>query len=307
MELRIDPEFRDKIPPLTQAEFDQLKENILSAGEVYEPIVVWHGIIVDGHNRWKVVQENPTVKWRTREMDFTDKWAAFEWMYRNQLGRRNLTDEQRTVLIGKMYEARKNTHGNHAERGADGKYLCAQNGHIGEKKRSADQIADDLGIGHNTVKRAEKFAKGVDAIREVSEEAADKILRGKSKVTKTEVAAFPQMSDDEKAEVVQAVVTDTPTKKPINNRKGFTKEDRQNKAEIKAIIDDMLDPTTVPKYTLDMLVGEIKVNAEEFIKILRSILRDRSELLTDANKAIVAATIQREVLDKITKVNELLE
>lgn len=39
IELKIDPEFRDKIPPLTDAEFEQLKENILSDGEVYEPKV----------------------------------------------------------------------------------------------------------------------------------------------------------------------------------------------------------------------------------------------------------------------------
>ena len=102
-ELRIDPEFRDKIPPLTDAEFEQLRENILKDGEVYEPICVWHGTIIDGHNRWKVIQENPEIPHRFKEMDFDDKWAAFEWMYRKQLGRRNLTDEQRTYMIGKMY------------------------------------------------------------------------------------------------------------------------------------------------------------------------------------------------------------
>ena len=57
----IDPEFKSKIPPLTDAEYEQLKENILEAGEVYEPIVVWNGTIVDGHNRWKIIQENPEI------------------------------------------------------------------------------------------------------------------------------------------------------------------------------------------------------------------------------------------------------
>ena len=32
MELKIDPEFRDKIPPLTEAEFKQLEENIVAGG-----------------------------------------------------------------------------------------------------------------------------------------------------------------------------------------------------------------------------------------------------------------------------------
>lgn len=109
--LKIEPEFRDKIPPLTEAEFQQLRENIMEAGEVYEPIRVWNGVVVDGHNRLKVIQEQPEIKWSVREMEFADKWAAFDWMYRNQLGRRNLTDEQRTYMIGKMYEVRKKSSG----------------------------------------------------------------------------------------------------------------------------------------------------------------------------------------------------
>ena len=110
-ELRVDPEFRDKIPPLTDAEFEQLRENILSDGEVYEPIVVWNGTIIDGHNRWRILQEHPEIPYKVKEMEFTDKWAAFEWMYRKQLGRRNISDEQKTYLLGKLYEARKQTRG----------------------------------------------------------------------------------------------------------------------------------------------------------------------------------------------------
>ena len=52
-----------------------------------------------------------------------------------------------TEHIAKMYEARKNTRGNHADRGADGKYLRAQNGPLGEKKRIYDQIAEEVGVG----------------------------------------------------------------------------------------------------------------------------------------------------------------
>lgn len=40
-------------------------------------------------------------------MEFADKWAAVVWMCHNQLGRRNVTDEQKTVLIGEAYKAQK--------------------------------------------------------------------------------------------------------------------------------------------------------------------------------------------------------
>lgn len=105
--LRIDPEFQNKIPPLTDKEFEQLEENILEAGEVREPIITWNGVIVDGHNRYKIVQKHPEIKWKTLEMKFANKWEAIEWMLKNQLGRRNLTEQQISYLRGKMYEARK--------------------------------------------------------------------------------------------------------------------------------------------------------------------------------------------------------
>ena len=37
--------------------------------------------------------------------------AAIVWMCKNQLGKRNLTDEQKTYLIGKEYEAMKKSIG----------------------------------------------------------------------------------------------------------------------------------------------------------------------------------------------------
>ena len=71
---RIDPEFENEIRPLRKDEFAQLRKNILTASEVYEPLVVWNGILVDGHHRWKVILEaksaGKTIKFRVRYMDF---------------------------------------------------------------------------------------------------------------------------------------------------------------------------------------------------------------------------------------------
>ena len=55
MELRIDPEFEGKIPPLTAEEFRQLEENILADGLVINPLIIWNGVIVDGHNRFHII------------------------------------------------------------------------------------------------------------------------------------------------------------------------------------------------------------------------------------------------------------
>ncbi len=57
MKLVIDPEFAEKIPALTKEEFDQLEANILAEGRIIDPLIIWNGIIVDGHNRLRIIRE----------------------------------------------------------------------------------------------------------------------------------------------------------------------------------------------------------------------------------------------------------
>ena len=105
--LRVDPEFQSKIPPLTEEEFQQLEENILHDGIVLNPLIVWNGCIVDGHNRFRIIQSHPELKYTVFEKEFSDRYAAIAWICCNQLGRRNLTPQQKKYLIGQRYEAEK--------------------------------------------------------------------------------------------------------------------------------------------------------------------------------------------------------
>ena len=106
-QLRIDPEFESKIPPLRDEEFKQLEENILADGVVINPLIVWDGVIVDGHNRYRILQKHPEIQYSTYEKMFPDRYAAIAWICKNQLGRRNLTPQQFKYLVGQQYEAEK--------------------------------------------------------------------------------------------------------------------------------------------------------------------------------------------------------
>lgn len=78
------------IPPLTSEEFKQLERNILEEG-IRDPLVTWNGILVDGHNRYRIAQEYD-IDFETVEKEFADMNAVKIWMATNQLGRRNLSD-----------------------------------------------------------------------------------------------------------------------------------------------------------------------------------------------------------------------
>jgi hypothetical protein len=124
------------------------------------------------------------------------------WMYRKQFGRRNLSDEQKTYLLGKLYEARKQSRG-----GTGANQYNVQNRQNGDsaKGRTVMQIAKEQGVGQKTVERAEHFAKGLDAIREVSPAAADKVLDGKSGVSKQTIAEMRNADNEEVKEVAKAI------------------------------------------------------------------------------------------------------
>ena len=67
-------------------------------------------------------------------------------------------------MVGKMYEARKKSVDEHTGNQYS-KTECAHFEHISKPKRISEQIAKELGVGKETIKRAEKFSKGVDAVK----------------------------------------------------------------------------------------------------------------------------------------------
>ena len=111
LHLTIDPEFASKIPPLREEELKQLEENILVDGVVINPLIVWDGVIVDGHNRYRILQKHPEIQFTTYEKQFSDRYAAIAWICKNQLGRRNLTSQQFKYLMGQQYKAEKVAYG----------------------------------------------------------------------------------------------------------------------------------------------------------------------------------------------------
>ena len=105
--LKIDPEFQNQIPPLTDDEYKQLEENILKEGKLLSPLIVWNNTLVDGHNRYAILQKHPEIYFSTMPLRFENREEAVAWICRNQLGRRNLSPEQKRYLLGKQYEAEK--------------------------------------------------------------------------------------------------------------------------------------------------------------------------------------------------------
>lgn len=199
MELQIDYEFQSKIPPLTADELFRLQESIMQKGRLINPIVVWNGIIVDGHNRYKFVCQHPEIKYDIYEKDFDDRNEAIAWICRNQLGRRNLTPEQKKYLIGKQYEAEKSSHGaKHFQGNQYSKVVNGQNDHS-PKMTTRERIAKETNTSDSYVRRAEEYANAVDLAEEAVPGIKNDILSGSLPATNEEIVKFAKTAPEQRA------------------------------------------------------------------------------------------------------------
>ena len=96
-----------------------------------------------------------------------DRYAALAWICQNQLGRRNLDPERRKFLMGKAYESQKLSDWGENPQNRNkqsGRFApCGQNDHMDTHLRTCEKIAQANGVSPKFVRRAEKYANGIDA------------------------------------------------------------------------------------------------------------------------------------------------
>ena len=201
MQLRIDPEFESRIPPLTDDEVQQLEENILADGVIISPIVVWEGVVIDGHNRFRIVEKHPHISFTTCERQFENRYEALAWICKNQLGRRNLTFQQKKYLIGKQYDSEKASHG--GDRKSEEVKSSGQKAHLIADKKTAERIAEENGINEKTVRRAAQYSRAVDLADEVEPGIRKEILSGAIKATDKEITALASADPEERPTLIE--------------------------------------------------------------------------------------------------------
>ena len=196
--LKIDPEFQSKIPPLTFEELNLLEANILEEGRIISPLIVWNGLIVDGHNRFAILKNHPEIEYTVLEKEFANRYEAIVWICKNQLGRRNLTPQQFKYLIGQRYEAEKQAHG--GERKATDKICPLTSSH-----QTRASIAQEAKVSEGFVQNAAGYAKGVDAAEDAVPGTRAKILSGEIKPTAAELAAVSRAAPEERPALVEEI------------------------------------------------------------------------------------------------------
>ena len=202
--LKIDPEFQSQIPPLTDDEFKQLEENILKEGKLISPLIVWNNTLVDGHNRYAILQKHPEIYFSTMPLPFESREEVLAWICKNQLGRRNLIPEQKYYLMGKQYEAEKAAHG--GDRKSSDAESSSLKANLIDNSKTCDRIAEENGVSRASVLRASHYTRGIDIADNLSPGIKQKVFSGEVKFTNEEMSKLVQASAEHRSDVLAQIL-----------------------------------------------------------------------------------------------------
>ena len=198
--LKTDEEFKHLIRPLRRREYLQLEQNILADG-CRDPIVVWHDVIVDGHNRYEICMRHG-ISFQIKDMEFECREAAIAWICANQLGRRNITEETRKFLIGMQYENEKvvTRIRNKIGRNQHTVDITEMNEDEADKACrhwTAQRIAEENNVSAATVQKYAIFTRALEEIGKKEPKLVPKILSGQYKIAHRHVMEMAELSAED--------------------------------------------------------------------------------------------------------------
>lgn len=171
MQLVINKELKNLIPPLTPEEYNQLEQNLLQDG-CRDPLVVWDNTLIDGHNRFEICTKH-NIKFETINKDFADIDQAKIFIIDLQLGRRNLPEfvqiELKTFKKDILLKIGKENLKLSEGRGKKGLSITDKGF---TKHNTQKEIAKDLNISTG------KLAQAEVVIKRAPEEVKEKLRRG---------------------------------------------------------------------------------------------------------------------------------
>ncbi|MDR1992762.1 MAG: ParB/RepB/Spo0J family partition protein [Nitrososphaerota archaeon] len=226
MSLRLNPEYDNLLPHMSEEEFAELKNSIETEGQHY-PIIVNENLeVLDGHHRFRAcialgIEPDFEVK------QFDDKLIEKKFVIEANLRRRHLNNFQLVELAVPLLEiekaiAKQHAKNNKTEPGPQQEQTSTEPFQEPPYKgRTAEAIAKKAGVSTRTLERGKKI------IEQASEDDKQKLREGKTSI----------------ARVYQEIINEEKPSKPLeeNECKVETVPDAHNKTELLTLLERLLN------------------------------------------------------------------
>jgi hypothetical protein len=212
-DIKIDPEFKELLCPLSEYE-ERALEGALLADGCLSPLIVEErlGVLIDGHNRLRLCEMHG-IPYEVKTLSVGNRERVTKWIIANQLGRRNLTPERMEVYISQLYRAAKKSEGfrpgDEWEGNKEGvnqhNRIRGQNDPVVKSHETAKKVGEQVGKSEKTVRRVAKKVEAIEKAGKLNEYQAGKLPKAEvreileeSKLARKQTKA----EADEEAEVM---------------------------------------------------------------------------------------------------------
>lgn len=157
--IKIETEFKELLPPLTPEQKEELERDIIKNG-CQNPLIVWGNILVDGHHRYEICEKN-NIPYDILEMEFENKLEAMEWAWANQKNRRNLNKYELAQIALKFKptieeKAKENLSlAGGDKKSKNAKSDCQKSDKVITPIDTKKELAKLAGVSHDTIHKVE--------------------------------------------------------------------------------------------------------------------------------------------------------
>lgn len=199
--ITVHPTFQSLLP-INEKELANIVSDMEENGfDKSKPVCIWReeDVLIDGYTRFTAAREAGLTEIYKYEMSFATEQEALEYAMKQQLNRRNLNDAGKLLLIEKLDNLRN-----------PGRKSSGSDDEDEPRGKSAQALAETLGIGTRTVERARHVLANAD------EETLEEVKSGKTSINQA-AKKIKQQKDEEKkaaATIADPAVASEPEEEP---------------------------------------------------------------------------------------------
>lgn len=269
IDLKIDKQFRDLIPPLSEEERRQLEDNLIAEG-CRDPICIWHGIILDGHNRYEICTRRD-IPFDVKAIKLSSRSEAISWICANQLGRRNISEETRRYLIGKRYDAEKVKGAKNKKGINQSSYKARETNNLSSADvmhhRTAYEMGNEYHVSHQTIQKYGAYSRAIDALAKKKPQIVRRILSGDIRISHEHLLEASKMPLNQLESFVaqcdnnNSFVPYKGTREIMKNNRSTPMRPQPPKAEIK----------NMPKFDPDAEISSLSLTIPSWISSINRV------------------------------------
>lgn len=198
IKLKIDKNFKRLIPPLSEEKLCLLEQDLIRDG-CREPLSVWNGTILDGHNRYEICTRLK-ISFSIQRISLKSHEEAIVWICVNQLRQRDIAEETRKYLIGKRYETEKilGAHNVASVNQYAKKELGAKSSPEDPfgltASRTRERLAKEYNVSQATVLNYGHYSRALDSLSAIVPELPPKILSGEVRISQDNIAHLSKLT-----------------------------------------------------------------------------------------------------------------